>query len=294
MKPFSSNFCDVRGIRYHVREWGQADAPMLFMLHGWGDVSATFQFVVDALAGDWRVIAPDWRGHGKSGRGADAFWFPDYLGDLDALLRQYSAHQPVRLVGHSMGGNIAQLYAGLRPERVAGVVAIESLGLPDRPPEDTPLRIATWLDQLAAPRRVRGHVDITTFAGRLMRENPRLTRERALFLAGHMTEPDEEGGVRVAVDAAHRNVNPIPYRRAEAEVCWSRICAPVLWVLQQGTEWRTARGIDDLTFERTRACFVNLREVHLAECGHNMQHDQPERVAAAIEAFFASDTLPEV
>lgn len=69
----------------------------------------TFQFVVDALASRWHVIAPDWRGFGRTHCRAPAYWFPDYLADLDDLLSKYSPTAPVRLVGHSMGGNIVSL-----------------------------------------------------------------------------------------------------------------------------------------------------------------------------------------
>ena len=63
----SSEFIDVRGLRYHLRRWGSPDAPTLFLLHGWMDVGASFQFLVDALAGEWYAIAPDLRGYGRSG-----------------------------------------------------------------------------------------------------------------------------------------------------------------------------------------------------------------------------------
>ena len=66
MKASRSEFLDIRGLRYHVRTWGNASAPKLFLLHGWMDVSASFQFVVDELRRDWHVIAPDWRGFGLS------------------------------------------------------------------------------------------------------------------------------------------------------------------------------------------------------------------------------------
>ena len=62
MKSSRSEFIDIRGLRTHVRHWGPEDAPRLFLLHGWLDVSAAFQFTVDALKQDWHVIAPDWRG----------------------------------------------------------------------------------------------------------------------------------------------------------------------------------------------------------------------------------------
>jgi pimeloyl-ACP methyl ester carboxylesterase len=126
----------LRGVDYHVTEWGNADSPLLVFLHGWGDAGSTFQFVVDELKDDWFVIAPDWRGFGETRLEAESYWFPDYLADLDALLEIYSPDAPVRLMGHSMGANVASLYAGVMPERVAVVVNIEGFGLLDSKPED--------------------------------------------------------------------------------------------------------------------------------------------------------------
>src|SRR6185503_12972366 len=117
MKESDSIFVEVRGLRYHVRSWGREGAPRMFLLHGWMDVSASFQFVVDALRRDWHVLAPDWRGFGLSAwTGADTYWYPDYLADLDRLLERFEPAAPARIVGHSMGGNIACLYAGVRPD----------------------------------------------------------------------------------------------------------------------------------------------------------------------------------
>lgn len=287
MKPFHSHFHELRGIRVHVREWGQRGAPMLVMLHGWSDVGATFQFVIDAFEQDWHIVAPDWRGHGQSGRGDDAYWFANYMGDLDALLRIYSPDAPVRMVGHSMGGNVAHIYAGVRPERVRALATLESLARADRPADEAPERYATWLDQLAARKAARSYDSVEALAVRLRRANPRLTEARALFMAQQYTETDAAGGVHIAVEPAHRNVHPVMHRRAEAEACWRKITAPVLWLMQQGTHWREIRGIDEAAYAHTRRCFANLRETAIADCGHNMQHDQPERVAAAIEAFLA-------
>ena len=95
-RPGRSQFVSLRGLQYHLHTWGDAalatpERPPLVLLHGWMDVGASFQFVVDALAAAdgferW-VIAPDWRGFGLTAAPAsDTYWFPDYLGDLDALL----------------------------------------------------------------------------------------------------------------------------------------------------------------------------------------------------------------
>jgi len=67
-----SEFVPVRGLCYHVRRWttghGASRPRTLFLLHGWMDMSASFQFLVDQLVGDWDIIAPDWRGFGQSPR----------------------------------------------------------------------------------------------------------------------------------------------------------------------------------------------------------------------------------
>ena len=95
MKPSQSHFHDIRGLRYHVRTWGDRHRPPLFLLHGWMDVSASFQFLVDCFRDERYVIAPDWRGFGLTdSRGADNFWFPDYLADLDFLLDLYAPGAP--------------------------------------------------------------------------------------------------------------------------------------------------------------------------------------------------------
>ena len=96
MKKSQSEFHDIRGLRYHVRIWGEAQDPPLFLLHGWMDVSASFQFLVDSLRGRWRVIAPDWRGCGLTGWADAGYWFPDYYADLDALLDVYTPAAPAR------------------------------------------------------------------------------------------------------------------------------------------------------------------------------------------------------
>ena len=120
-RPSRSEFVPLRHMRYHLRHWGQPQAGVapLVLVHGWMDVSASFQFVVDALQAERWIIAPDWRGYGLTeGPPTDNYWFPDYLADLDALLDHYALGQSVDLVGHSMGGNVAMMYAGVRPERI--------------------------------------------------------------------------------------------------------------------------------------------------------------------------------
>ena len=291
MRSSINTFIELRGIRHHVREWGGAgEGPTIFLLHGWGDASATFQFLADEMGPGWHLVAPDWRGFGRSARCGDAYWFPDYLADLDALLKHYRPHGQVNLVGHSMGGNVACMYAGVRPSRVRKLVALDAFGLPDRGAEEAPGRFEKWLNQLASPDGFRSYPAAQAFARRLMRDNPRLREGQALFLAGELTEPDGLGGVRVAIDPAHRNVNPVLYRRTEVEACWRRVVAEVLWLVQADPAWRRKIGVDDATYREACACFRHFSELQIADSGHNMHHDQPAVVAAHLIEFFGTQT----
>ena len=286
MKPSTSEFIEVRGRRCHVRCWGPAAAPKLFLLHGWMDVSATFQFLVDAFERYWRVLAPDWRGFGMSQWNDDAYWFPDYMADLDAMLAHYSPEAPACLAGHSMGGNAASLYAGIRPERVARLVTLEGFGLRATHSVQAPERYAKWLADLRNPPPNPRYADRAEFAARLRRANPRLEQNQAEFLALHLGE-ERNGAIEVAADPYHRLPNPVLYRIDDAKACWRKVTAPVLWVAaSESFIMKTFSGEEGQEeYKRRIACFADVRVETVADAGHNMQHDQPQTVARLIEEF---------
>ncbi|HJV25521.1 MAG TPA: alpha/beta hydrolase [Aromatoleum sp.] len=292
MKPNLPSRCEqlpIRGLRYNVRHWGAPDAPVVFFLHGWMDASATFQFVVDALAQDWHVIAPDWRGYGDSEWLGRAYWFPDYYGDLDALLAHYSPDRPARIVGHSMGAAISSIYAGARPERVSQLVMMDFLGLTTTQPDEAPSHITHWLEELRSEQPVRAYPDHDAFARRLGQVNPRLTEARAAFLARNVSRQLPEGKVSMAADPWHRVASPVRYQSEDAMACWRAIQAPVLMMLaDQGYVVNRFKDQPD-EIERRLACFATIERATIMDAGHNVQHDQPEQVAAAIEAFLRRD-----
>jgi pimeloyl-ACP methyl ester carboxylesterase len=291
MKQSRSEFIDVRGLRYHLRHWGDEGAPALLMLHGWMDVSASFQFMVDCLERDWHVIAPDWRGFGLTQRGgADSYWFPDYLGDLDALLDHCAGPEPVNLLGHSMGGNVATLYAGVRPQRVRKLVNLEGFGLAPSRPEQAPKRYAKWLDELRTPPAMRTYGSREEVAARLQKTNPRLSAERAAYLAAHWAAQDEAGAWEILGDPAHKLGNPVLYRIEEVLACWKAISAPVLWVEAAGTEaWRWLGGKEQgrAEIDRRIACIPQVTTAVIAGAGHMLHHDQPQALARLVENFLA-------
>ncbi|HEX5802207.1 MAG TPA: alpha/beta hydrolase [Azospira sp.] len=282
-------YLDVRGLGYAVRHWGPDDAPTIFMLHGWMDSSPTFQFVVAALRHDWHVIAPDWRGYGHSQWLGRPYWFPDYYGDLDVLLERYSPERPARLVGHSMGANIAAIYAGARPRRVAQVVMLDFLGLTATDAKDAPKQLGQWLGHLHEAPALRRYADHGALQRRLQSVNPRLLPERARFLAHALSRVRGDGQVEMACDPWHKVPAPILYRIDDQIACWNAVEAPVLMLVAEDGFVRERFGDDPAEQERRFAAFRNLQIETIGDSSHNLQHDQPEKVAAALERFLCRD-----
>jgi pimeloyl-ACP methyl ester carboxylesterase len=293
----------VRGLRYHVWRWGDPALatparPAVFLLHGWMDVGASFQFMVDALAGDRCLYAPDWRGFGLTQPGGhDTYWFPDYLGDLEVLLDGLVPGQPVDLVAHSMGGNVAMLYAGIRPTRVRRLANLEGFGLPEQPVAATPRQFARWLDALQSPARLKPYATLADVAERMRRNNPRLTPERAAWLAPHWAEQREADGLwHLRSDPVHKQPGAVRYRADEVLACWARITAPLLWVEgrqtdiprqwdQAGRMGQAGQGNARAMIEGRIATLTHVERAWLDDCGHMLQHDQPAALATLVERF---------
>ena len=296
IKPSTSQFVDIRGERHHVQTWGEPASPPLVLLHGWMDVGASFQFLVDALARDWYAIAPDLRGFGRSAWQAQGYWFYDYIADLEALLAHFVRDEPVRLVGHSLGGNIAMGYAGVRPGRVDRVVSLEGFGIPAEGPEDAPRKVAAWLDALEKLPTFRIYADLGAVADRLQKKNPRLPRDKAEFLASRWAAPFPDGHAALVSDPRHKLPFPHVYRMDEILAIWRKVTAPVLWIAAEESEiprWLGSHpegeaGADGLEEVRRRIAHVpGARLEIVADAGHMLHHDQPAQVAALIEPFLA-------
>lgn len=276
-------FVEIRGLRHRITRWGPPSDDPIVLLHGFLDNAATFQFLVDALPADWSFAAPDWRGFGGSQDTKQPYWFPDYFGDLEALLDVLVPRHRARVIGHSMGGNIGLLYAGIRTQRLRWIVSLEGFGLPRSQPEQAPDRYAQWLDQLREPRKVAVYPDLTRLEKTLRLRNPRLTAERAAFIARVWTRP-VEAGHELAADPFHRLVNPTLYRRDEAEACWRRVEIPVLMMLAAQSEYLPGLG-EDGSEARFRSVLRDLTLHTLPDVGHMLHHENPAAVAALIRDF---------
>ena len=293
-KASRSEFVPIRQLKYHVRIWGEP-APgksPLVMVHGWMDVAASYQFVVDAFARGHYVIAPDWRGYGLTESPvADNYWFPDYLADLDFLLDHYSPDAPVDLVGHSMGGNVAMLYAGSRPGRIRRLVNLEGFGMAATRPSQAPKRYAKWMDELKAFHRgelaLKGYDSVDGVARRLMKTNKRLGQDKAHWLAGHWARQDADGLWQIMGDAAHKITNANLYRVDEVLEIYKAISAPTLAVEASDdslSQWWQGKFTLAEYHERLTAV-PQLQTAVVQDAGHMLHHDQPEMLAQLIEAF---------
>ncbi len=256
----------------------------VFLLHGWLDSGETFQFMVDALKRDWSMVAPDWRGFGRSEWPQQGYWFPDYLGDLDALLDQLSPSAPARLVGHSMGGNIACSYAGIRPERVRCVINLEGVGLARTSPAQAPGRMRKWLDQLKSQSARKDYASFEELAGIIRFRYPRFSPAQAMFVAAAWGRQDPGGRVRLAGDPRHQWVNPVLYKREDTEACWREVRAPLLMLVGEESDVLAKLGGDG-TPEAFRAIFPHLQIARVAGAGHMLHIEKPDLVAPLVESF---------
>jgi pimeloyl-ACP methyl ester carboxylesterase len=283
LRPPRHEQLDVRGLKHRLTWWGPpSDAPLV-LLHGFQDCGDTWQFLVDCLPETWTLVAPDWRGFGGTEWPPGGYWFPDYLADLEELLDKVAPQVPARVIAHSMGANVAALYGGIRPQRLKWLVNLEGIGLRKTLPAAAPEQYATWLDEIRQPLIDGRYRSVQQLAEVLMRRNSRLTADRAEFVARAWTR-DAGDGVRLAFDPRHRFVNPVLYRREEAEACWARMQIPMLLVAGESSGHQERR-LAHFNDEYVHRMFRDVKIVTLPGLGHMMHHEDPQAVAAPIIDF---------
>lgn len=301
-----SVFVPIRGLQYHVRCWGEPTpgVPPLILVHGWMDVAASFQFMVDAFSDAFMqgrlIVAPDWRGYGDTdGGGVDNYWFADYIADLDFLVDHFSPEAPIDLVGHSLGGNVAMFYAGIRPQRVRRLVNLEGFGGPATEPAQAPGRYAKWLDQLKGHQRgelaLRAYETIDGVARRLAKTNPRLAgdqagRDKADWLAPHWSRQNAQGLWEILGDPAHKIINAQLLRVDEMLEVYKQITMPLLAVEAADDDlWRLWKGNYTRAMYHERLALVpDCRIAEVQDAGHMLHHDQPAQLATLLEPFLAA------
>jgi pimeloyl-ACP methyl ester carboxylesterase len=267
------------------------DRPTVVLLHGYLDSARTFDAVARALAADYRVVAPDHRGHGDSDRvGAGGYYhFPDYVRDLALLLPVMTRGRRVALVGHSMGATIAAYFAGAFPESVAALVLLDSLGPAAPAPDEGPRLMRRWLTdlRLLPAKREPPMPDLATVARRLARTSPYASEARLLELAEVASTPDPAGGYAWRFDPLHRTTAPTPFDLPRFIAFLRAITAPTLVVWGEHTPNRPPDAAHRL------AQLPRATELTLAGTAHNLHHERPRELAMALLAFLYDSFPPD-
>jgi pimeloyl-ACP methyl ester carboxylesterase len=286
----------ANGLEHHVLEWdgsggggGGGARLTVVLVHGFLDAAATWDRVAPILAfgpaAGHRVIAPDMRGFGDGARVPPGgyYHFVDYVFDL-ADVTEALAPEPFALVGHSMGGTIATLFAGTFPERVVRLASLEGLGPPDTSFELGPVRMRRWIDEV---RAVRARGD----------ERPTYTRDEALrrLAANHAEVPEDVLATRLPHlveprgetdrvawrhDPLHRTTSPMPFFAKLFVEFAKRVTCPVLFVSGG------PRGYHPSDEPERIASFANVTTHEIPDAGHMMHWTKPDEVAARLLSFF--------
>jgi pimeloyl-ACP methyl ester carboxylesterase len=254
----------------------------VLFLHGFMDSGSTWDLLAPGLARYGHgLYAPDLRGFGGSdrvGRGG-YYHFADYVADVDALVDQIPSDELV-IVGHSMGGTVATLYAGARPERVAKLVLIEGAGPPDMPPDVAVIRMRRWLADLRkdrSPQPLDSQDDALT---RLTLFHPRVDEAILATRADLLSRTQPDGSLTWAFDPLHRSTSPSAFRAAELRAFLAKISCPVLFISGGSTGWHPP---DEQ--ERLDALPRSAQRVELPQGGHMMHWTEPAACARAIADF---------
>jgi pimeloyl-ACP methyl ester carboxylesterase len=280
-------------LRLHYVDWGNPSAPPLLLVHGGQDHCRNWDWVARRMRHQWHIIAPDLRGHG------DSQWSPDgnygiagYIYDLAQLIHQQQL-APVTIIAHSLGGHIALRYAGIYPEAVKALVAIEGLGpspkmLAERGKQPIDARMRRWIDEqrALAGRLPRRYASIEDAFRRMQEANAHLSPEQARHLTQHGVNQNEDGTYSWKFDNYVRSWPPYEMRGRDVTALWSRISCPTLLVY--GKESWASNPEEDGRAEHFRTAKV----VRFERAGHWVHHDRLEAFVEVVQGFLAAPDAP--
>jgi len=305
---------EANGLRHHVMEWvvewgrgnggvgrgaalsleGERGAALL--IHGFQDAAASWELTAPHLIeAGLRVIAPDLRGFGSAPRAPSGsyYHFPDYIADVAEIVEALvPREEPLFVVGHSMGGTVATLYAGTYPERVTKLAVLEGLGPPDNPYEVAPDRMRRWIEDMRRyrqPGQAKPLASVDEAARRLGTSHPHVARDVLLDRARHLVEPIGDGReVAWRFDPVHRSTSPFPFFAGSFRAFASRVTCPVL-VVGGGPTGYTVPDYD----ERARA-FKDATLTEIADAGHMMHWTRPAELGRALVGFWSAVSSPNL
>ncbi len=288
--PTSHTFFSQR-LRLHCVDWGNPDKPPLLLVHGGRDHCRNWDWVAEALRDEWHIIAPDLRGHGDSQWSTDgSYTLAGYVYDLAQLIHQQRL-APVTIIAHSLGGVVALRYAGVYPETVARLIAIEGLGpspavLAQRASRPIDQRMDEWIREQRglAGRLPRRYASIEDAFKRMQEENPHLSAEQARHLTVHGVNQNEDGTYSWKFDNYVRSWLPYDMSSRDIQHLWSRIASPTLLIHGKESRWA-----GDPATDGRAAHFRNARVIGVEGAGHWLHHDRLDEFLRMVRTFFAEN-----
>lgn len=168
-------YLSVNGLRLHYLDWGGEGQQAMLLLHGFTTSAHAWDFFAPAFRERYRVLALDQRGHGES-QWAESYTTEDHLLDIAGFVEALRL-EDIILVGHSMGGRNAIMYAVCFPERVARLILVDSRLDNDPAASEALGQLLTIIpDEVGA---------IDELASKLVQLYPYLSLEMCRYLASH-------------------------------------------------------------------------------------------------------------
>jgi pimeloyl-ACP methyl ester carboxylesterase len=283
--PTSHSYFSQR-LRLHYLDWGNPSAPPLLMIHGNRDHAHNWDWAAERLQDRYHIVAPDLRGHGDSQWSAGSMYAPaEFVYDIAQLVHQHQL-APLRIVAHSLGGNIALRYAGTFPEDVERLVVIEGWGgiVPGQARPETPERMRTWIagQRALAERQPRRYATLDDAYQRMLEANPHLSADQARHLTIHGANQNEDGTYTWKFDNYTHTSQLLDLHRDDVRELWGNITCPVL-LLAGSESWMRSGGDPDSLV----GAFRDARHLAIDDAGHWVQHDQLDAFLEVVTDFLA-------
>jgi pimeloyl-ACP methyl ester carboxylesterase len=277
------------GLSHHVLEWqSPAASATVLLLHGFADAAATWDLVAAPLAlAGFRVVAPDLRGFGDGPRVASGgyYYFPDYIHDVaDIVEALVPPSAPLFVVGHSMGGTVATLYAGSFVDRPARLAVLEGAGPPDMGPEVAPDRMRNWIDGVRSARQ-RGDRTLSSrdeALKRLAANHPHVPEDVIRSRLEGLARPLPDGRWAWKADPTHLTRTPIPFSAAGWMAFARRVKCPVLFVSGGPLGWHPPGEADRI------GSYPHVKNAEIPGAGHMMHWTRPVELTQMLLEFFRS------
>jgi pimeloyl-ACP methyl ester carboxylesterase len=274
MAHYQDRFVTVHGLRLHYLDWGTDGKPPFLMLHGGSAYAHWWDFVAPALVGDFHVITPDQRGHGDSDHvNPPAYGTRHYLADLQQFIVTLGLHKPV-LMGHSMGGHNAIIYATQHAQELAALILVDT----DAAYPEAAVQFLRKLGEKPAKEFDSFVEAISRF--QLLPRETYISTEKLRYLASFAFAERSDGKWTAKLDRKTLFREPI-----DGRPFLGQITCPTLIVRAQHSPLLSPEKINRLVNNLPNGRWVEVKDTY-----HHVMLDNPDGLVQAVREFLATIT----